>query len=347
MKYRLLPLLLLTASHQALAIDHIYTHDGAKITGQITAINADTVIIKTDYAGDLAIQRDKVASLKTDAPLSVRLKTGTTLTGKFEQQNNTLSIASADAAATTSLSDIKESWQPSDTDPELVRLEELRQAELKKWSHELYGDISGKNGNSDQSSIALGFASELAGKDDALKFYGKLDQAERDGEDTSDEMIVGAEYTAFTSDPWGWYVRTEFERDDFENLDLRALLGAGLNYRVFNEPKHSLSLRSGLGYRHETFNDGTTQQSPSLDFGLAHAWQFADWGKIENNLTYAPAIDDFNDYLLTHDSGVEIPLGLSELWQLKFGLRNDYKSLPAEGSDNLDTSYYSRIQLNW
>ena len=107
-----------------------------------------------------------------------------------------------------------------------------------------------------------------------------------------------------------------------------------------------LELRSGLGYRHESFNDGTTEQSPTLDFGLAHDWQFASWGRMTNNLTYTPAISDFGDYIITHDSGIDIALGFSDYWQLRFGLQNDYKSLPAEGRDNLDTSYYSRIQLN-
>ena len=125
------------------------------------------------------------------------------------------------------------------------------------------------------------------------------------------------------------------------------MLGTGLNYRAFHSPEHSLELRSGLGYRHESFNDGTTEQSPTLDFGLAHDWQFASWGRMTNNLTYTPAINDFGDYLITHDSGIDIPLGFSDHWQLRFGLQNDYKSLPAEGRENLDTSYYSRIQLNW
>lgn len=116
---------------------------------------------------------------------------------------------------------------------------------------------------------------------------------------------------------------------------------------MFHLPEHSLELRSGLGYSHESFSCGITEQPPTLYFGLALDWQFASWTHMTNHLTYTPAISNFSDYLLTHNSGIDIPLGFSDYWQLRFRLENDYKNFPAEGRGKLDTRYYSRIQLNW
>jgi len=349
MKHISIPLIFcLGFTTQVSALDQIATHDGGMITGVIKHISEDSIVVSTDYAGDITLQRNKVIGFTSGQPLSVRLHNGTTFTGPVQhQEKGTLSITSADTGLVTQFKDIAESWSPTEQDPQRVRLEQQRQAELRKWTLEAGLGISGKKGNSDQSALALIFAAELKGKDDSLKFYGSVDQQEQEGEDSADEIILGSEYTAYYLDPWGWYARAEAEQDDFENLDLRTLVGAGLNYRVFNRAEHTLELRSGLGYRHERFSDGTQEQSPTLDFGLAHNWLFADWGRMKNNLTYAPAIDDFKDYLFTHDSGVEIPLGTSDEWLLKLGLRHDYKSLPAEGRERLDTSYYSRLQLNW
>ena len=329
------------------ALYHIETIDGGIITGVIKHISNDAIILSTEYAGDITLKRDKIIGFTSEQPLSVRLHSGTTLSGPDQhQEKGTLSITAADAGLVTQFKDIAESWSPSEQDPQLVRLEQEHDAAIRKWSYEAGVDIAGKKGNSDEFGVALAFAATLAGHQDTLLFYGSLEQAEQQGVDSSDEFILGTEYTAYTHDPWGWYVRAEVEKDEFENIDLGTLLGAGLNYRVFHSPEHMLELRSGLGYRHESFNDGTTEQSPTLDFGLAHDWHFASWGRMTNNLTYTPAISDFGDYIITHDSGIDIPLGFSDYWQLRFGLQNDYKSLPAEGRDNLDTSYYSRIQLN-
>jgi putative salt-induced outer membrane protein YdiY len=333
---------------QLAALDHINTLDGGIITGVIKHISNEAIILSTEYAGDITLQRDKVVGFTSEQPLSVRLYSGTTLTGPVQhQEKGTLSITAADAGLVTQLKDIAESWSPTEQDPQHVRLEQEHNAASRKWSYESGVDIAGKKGNSDEFSVALAFAATLAGQEDTLLFYGSLEQAEQQGVDSSDEFILGTEYTAYTNGPWGWYSRVEVEKDEFENIDLRTLLGAGLNYRALHSPEHSLELRSGLGYRHESFNDGTTEQSPTLDFGLAHNWQFASWGRMTNHLTYTPAISDFGDYLITHDSGIDIPLGFSDYWQLRFGLQNDYKSLPAEGRENLDTRYYSRIQLSW
>jgi len=349
MKHASLPLIFcLGFSTQAIALDHIETIDGGIITGVIKQVTDDTIILSTEYAGKITLQRDKIIGFTSEQPLSVRLNDGAIITGPVHhQKQGILSVSTPEANRLTQFQDIAESWSPADQDPELTRLEEAEQATIRKWSFEAGVDIAGKKGNSDEFGAALTFGAKLTGQDDTLLFYGSLDQAEQDGVDSSDEIILGAEYTSYSSDPWGWYVRAEVEKDDFEDLRLRTLLGTGLNYRVFHEPEHSLELRSGLGYRHENFNDGTTEQSPTLDFGLAHDWQFASWGRMTNHVTYTPAIADFTDYLITHDSGIEIPLGFSDYWQLRLGLRHKYKSIPVDDREHLDTSYYSRLQMNW
>jgi putative salt-induced outer membrane protein YdiY len=335
-------------STPAYAIDHIETLDGGILTGKITSISETSITLSTAYAGDLTIQRDKIKGFDTEKAVFVRLKSGTTVKGQVHHTGDgQLVITGQDLTMTTRALSIAESWQPQDSDPQQIRSEKEREALKRKWSYQAGLDIVGRQGNSDQFGASVTLGATLKSTVDTLKFYASLDKESQAGIDTANEIIFGSEYTAYFTDPWGWYVRGEVERDDFENIELRTLVGAGLNYRVFKEETHSLELRTGLGYRYESFTDGSTQDSPTLDFGLAHAWQFVDWADMTNNLTYTPAINDFGDYLLTHDSGINIPLGLSQYWNLRFGLRNDYKSLPAIGRKSLDTSYYSRFQLKW
>ncbi len=335
-------------SGSAYALDKVETNDGSILTGTIKSISEKTITLVTSYAGELKLQRDEVKGFNTESPIFVRLKSGTTLAGQVSHNGEgKLLIEGVDATMTTNTASVVESWSPADNDPQLVRAEEEKEALKRQWSYKAAVDIAGKSGNSKEFSSRVLFDARLASADDELKFFGSIDKSSKEGEDTSDEMIVGSEYKAYFSKVMGWYVRGEVERDDFENLDLRTTLGGGLNYRLFKEEDHALELRSGLGYRHESFNDGTTENSPTLDFGLEHYWNFISWAEMTNKLTYAPAVDDFSDYLITHDSGIDIPLGLSDYWNIRFGLRNDYKSLPAEGRENLDTSYYSRLQLKW
>jgi len=349
MKKRLLALACtLALPCSSYAIDQVETNDGGLLTGTIKAISETTIILATSYAGDITLQRDKVKGFSTEQPIFVRLKSGTTLAGLVQHKGEgELVITGQDATMTTKTVAVVESWSPQQDDPQIVRAEKERDALKRKWSYEAAVDVVGKKGNSDEFGAAVELAATLASKDDTLKFYASLDKASKNGTDTANETVFGSEYTAYFTDPWGWYVRGEIEKDDFEDLDLRTQVGAGLNYRVFKQETHSLELRSGLGYRYESFTDGTNESSPTLDFGLDHRWKFASWANMTNKLTYTPAITDFADYLVTHDSGINIPIGFSDYWNLRFGLRNDYKSMPADDRKHLDSSYYSRLQLRW
>lgn len=330
------------------AIDQVETLDGSTLSGTIISITETTIVLSTSYAGELTLERDQIKGFNTDQKLFVRLQNGATVAGQVHHDGDgQLDITGQDNTTTTQTSSIVESWQAKATDPQLLRTEEKQEAQTGKWSYEAALDIVGKKGNSEQFGANVKLAATHESVNDTLTFYGSMDKETQDTKKTANEIIIGSEYTTYYADPWGWYVRGEAERDDFENLELRTMFGGGLSYRVFNEKAHSLELRSGLGYRYENFTDGTQESSPTLDFGLSHKWKFVDWAKMTNHLTYTPAIEDFSDYLLVHDSGINIPIGFSTYWTLRFGLRHDYKSMPAAGRDKLDTSYYSRLQLTW
>ena len=69
---------------QALA-DVVETKNGARIVGKVTKIDDGKVYVSTDYAGDLTIKQSEVTGIVTDAPVVVRLATGTTLQGHRDQ----------------------------------------------------------------------------------------------------------------------------------------------------------------------------------------------------------------------------------------------------------------------
>ena len=103
---------------------------------------------------------------------------------------------------------------------------------------------------------------------DILHISSRPPYAEQESEETSDESIAGASYTAFMFDPWGWYVRGEVERDEFEDIDLRTTLAAGLSYRPINTDERMLKFFLGLGYRHESF----ATRLPVPVMMMASAW---------------------------------------------------------------------------
>jgi putative salt-induced outer membrane protein len=328
--------------------DVIETLGGAKLLGSIVSFGQENIVLQTSYAGEITIIRNQVKAFSTKESVFVRLQDGTTMAGNVTYKaDGNLLITAQDISLETNIDEVVESWLLEQKDPEILRVEKEQIAIQRSWSYKAAADIAGKSGNSDELGTDVSLLAELFGVNDSLKIYSSIERAENNGNKTSEEIIFGTEYTSYFNEPWGWFVRAEVERDEFENLDIRSTLGLGISYHAINKPHHDLKLRLGVGYRSERFSDNTKEDLPTLDFGLDHKWQFASWGQLTNLVMFTPAITKFSDYLLIQDSGMDIPLGFSKRWIMRFGFRNEFKSEPAQGRKKLDSSYYSRIQLNW
>jgi hypothetical protein len=235
--------------------DVVATIDGANLIGTITKITPKTLEMDTSYAGAITVKMEQVKSVETTTPITTRLTDETTITGTTVLgADKQLHITSEGKASTVPVDKLMVSWQPGAAPPP--------ESGEGHWVYTVGADIAGKSGNSDESSTNILVDLALVTRLDELKLYGSYRHAEQESEETSDESIAGASYTAFLYDPWGWYVRGEVERDEFEDIDLRTTLAAGLSYRPINSDERMLKFFLGLGYRHESFEDGTDESGP-------------------------------------------------------------------------------------
>ena len=82
-----------------------------------------------------------------------------------------------------------------------------------------------------------------------------------------------------------------------------------------------------------------------LDVGFSHSLQLTD-ASIINRVTFVPSFNDFSNYRAQHESFYEMPF-VNPSWKLRVGVSNDYNSKPGKGVDKMDTSYFTRLVLNW
>jgi hypothetical protein len=263
-------------------------------------------------------------------------------------EDRVVEIAGVDGVLRAPMASVQQGWVEPGQDPELLAHEQAAEDLKRKWKFSAEGNISGKSGNTDEKTMGAKFSAVLAGKEDELKFYASLDRKETDGQKSTDERKAGMRYTSYFNDPWGWYVRQEFEQDEFENIKLRSVTGSGLSYRFADKEHYKLSANAGLSYRYETYEDGSPDNSNvGIDTGLQHFYRMDNRFELNNELTFVPSLEDFANYLVTQHSWVDFPLGASKLWKVRVGLRNEYNSLPEGGNEKLDTTYYSSLVVDW
>lgn len=327
--------------------DVVETKSGARIVGQVTKIEGGKIYVTTDYAGDLVIEQSAVSGMQTEAPIVVRLASGTTLAGTVSSTGNSLIIDGEDGQLSTNIEKVAASWASGEEDPQVIAMKKELASKERNWAYEVAVDINGKSGNKSQLGTALSARATLKTAKDKLQFYTNYNRQESDGVKSADQFKAGIDYANNFSGHKSWYVRNESGFDRVKDIDLYNVAAAGMGYDFIKEDKRILTARAGLSFRYEGYKNPATDdvKSAGLDFGLNHEWEM-EKSKLVNRLSYVPAFEDFGNYTITHESYYELPLS-NPKWKLRVGLSNDFNSQPGTGVEELDTSYFTRLVLNW
>lgn len=347
-------LAVLSLTSLPLLADTVETSDGSVLMGKIQSVSDGKLVLQTEFAGKLEIPLTQVTHFETEDEVIVRMLDGDTLTARVEpaETEDTIRIEGSQARIEAYPTDIQSIWMPGERDPAVVAAEEAAKAQQRHWEMEIGADIRGKRGNSQRSSIAGAVEAKLVGPRDELLLYGSYETARDDGELSANETIAGVEFTSYFSGKWGWFLRSELEQDEFENIQYRSTTSGGLSYRIVNDNLMQWTTRAGFGYRFESFDqvdpgDEGSVQGASLNWGSRFEWQFAEWGRLKTNATALAPADNFNDIRITLDTGLEFPLARSDLWKLQVGFRNDYDNEPDGNLRKLDTTYYTRLIMSF
>lgn len=123
--------------------------------------------------------------------------------------------------------------------------------------------------------------------------------------------------------------------DDIALIDYRATIGPGAGAYLVKNDKRALSLEAGPSYVWEKV-DGASNDYLALRFAERYACQATKTAKLVQSLEYVPEAEDFDNYLLTGEIGVEA--AMSDRLSLRVALQDKYDNTPAPGADRNDLS---------
>src|SRR3954469_9732632 len=88
----------------ALFADTVEIKNGARVVGKIGRIDAGTIEVDTSFAGTIKIKQSEVTSITTDAPVAIRLASGTRFDGQVTGgANGAIQIVGADGTISTTI----------------------------------------------------------------------------------------------------------------------------------------------------------------------------------------------------------------------------------------------------
>ena len=208
-------------------------------------------------------------------------------------------------------------------------------------------NLTGRTGNAENIATSGKLATTLLGAKNQIKFYTSYDQAEDDGNKTSNEFKAGMDLEAGFPENHSGFVRSEVEHDEIEGVDFRFTAVAGYGYYFVKNEDRQLRSRIGLEFRHENFSSGGKESNPGIELGLFNFHRFNQSLTWTSAITHSQSTDLLKDSRTTHESSIEFPLGENSKWKIQCGVLNEYDNSPAEDKERLDTKYFANFVLSW
>ncbi len=319
--------------------------DGSILKGEVTEIFGGKLKVKTDFAGELTIDRDKVTSFTTDGAVNLYGADGKVYSGVVKADG----LQTADGTvAPLNQAEVGILWPEGAKDPTLPP--------ERKWTYQIAGDFTKKSGNTDKRSIGAEARAELAGPVDKFLMYLRSQYSKEYGVETERMVVGGLDYErSIAKTDNSWYVRSEYKYDKYGDLDPEVTAAAGYGFYFLKQENAQIRARLGLSYVNRShISDLDSSSSFGVDANYHHEFKFQKllFADIPSHLitdvTWVPSFDNFqHDWHLIHESSLSLPLGGSKFWSIRLGILNDYYSRVAPGKDRMDTTYFARIVFTW
>jgi len=226
--------------------------------------------------------------------------------------------------------------------------------EHKPWGFSVAAEGRYIGGNSEGKVVGVNAeANHIMPDDFSVKLHAASRYNNSGGKVSEHNVSGGIDSDLFISKHFGVYAREELSTDRANDIRLRSTSAAGGEYFIFQKPVpgglEMLRLRTGLGCRYEKHRAPGADSSSDMtaDFGLRFYKRFSDVFAWTTETTYTPAVRDFADYRVSHESKCTVDLVKDWRVSQEFGVINGYNSHPAADNEKTDTTVYMRIKKTW
>lgn len=363
--------------------DEVILNDGSILKGSIKQIANNQLVMDTAFADEVTIDFSKVSELTTDQKYMIQLDSSDRLVGQIVRDENGQHQLTQTAFGDVPLdpAKIESLWATDTAKPQVAELEQryerkltevetAKQQEIEQmqtayesqlqnvrtenealkdpWSGNLAIGVQGASGNTDRFAATgrgeLFRTTEL----ERMAMYLEINFAKEDDEQTENEKLAGISLERDISENYFARGSADFEIDEFEELDLRAITTASIGRFFIREEDLIFKGFAGVGYRFESYTDGTTEKDPTGVLGYDVDYKLNSRLSLFHDLTYYPSFSSpGQNYLLVTNFGGEMPITNDEAWKLRAALRSQYNSMPAADAETTDTSYRLNLVYDW
>ena len=331
--------------------DQIVLKNGDRLTGAIVKSDAKTLVIKTEFAGDVTVQWPAIESISSTQPLHVGLTGGQTLVGPVATSDGKVEVATKTAGTVTTNKDsvqvIRSDAEQATYDAALDRLQHPHLSDF--WGGFLDTGLSTTKGNSDTLSFTIAAKAIRDAPSDKITVYANSVFAKNSlagvSATTAHAILGGVRGDFNVSARTFAFGFADFQYDQFQELNLRNVLGGGYGFHVVKTKATVFDVYGGGDYDQAFYSTGVTQKDGEINAGESFSYKFSSRSSFTEQLDLFPNISNTGQYRFNFDAAAVTKLNSWLNWQVSF--QDRYVSFPIPGIKKNDLLLTTGIRLTF
>jgi putative salt-induced outer membrane protein YdiY len=330
--------------------DQITLKNGDRLTGTVLKSDGKTLVLHTEFAGDVTLQFAGITQITTDKPMHVALKDGKTIVGPITTSDGNLEVATKTGGPVEAP---KDSVVAIRNDADQIAYEKmLHPSLLEGWNGGANVGFSLTRGNSQTENLSLAFTAARATQNDKLSLYTNAVYGTNQlatPSTTANTEAGGIRYDRNINARVFAFVSADFSSNALQGLNLRSVGSVGLGYHAIKSDQTTLDFLAGGNFTDENYTETVTDTTvippTSSTMKVIHNYGALTLGEelthklgkstvLTEKLYFYPDLTQTGNYRGTFDLGWVTKISKWLGWQNHFS--DIYVSNPPEGAKQND-----------
>jgi putative salt-induced outer membrane protein YdiY len=342
--------------------DQITLKNGDHLSGTVVKSDGKTLVLHTDYAGDVTVQFEAITQLSTDKELHVTTADKKTVVGPVTTSEGKIEVATK-TSGTVEVPPAKVVLMRNDAEQQAYDAS-MHPGLLHGWNGGVNVGFSLARGNSEATNLALAINAVHPTENDKTTIY--LTSLDTNNQlatpsTVADLITAGIRYDHNLDPRLFAFVAADFMSNALQDLDLREMYGGGLGAHVIKSDKTMLDVLAGLNYTHETYSNGAVVTPVTIppaytSYGVTNRFLALTLGDqlvvkagkstvVTQTFNFYPNLSDTGEYQGEFDLGTVTKISKRLGWQNQFS--DIYVSNPPIGTKKNDLIFTTGLNFSF
>jgi putative salt-induced outer membrane protein YdiY len=216
------------------------------------------------------------------------------------------------------------------------------------WQSSAAAGLTMTSGNSETTLATVAAGTDRKTDDNEWSLggdgaYGKSKVSGQAETTTTANLLHGfTQYNQLFTERFYALARVEGRHDEVADLWYRVSLSTGVGYYLIKNTNTDLSAEVGPGYVFQKQGDETTSYN-SLRVGEKFHQALSDRARLWQSLEWSPQVDQFNNYVINGELGIEADLTKDKKLALRSYVTDSFVNEPAPGRKQNDLTWVTAI----